>query len=102
MMLMLHSLQLSGFARCCCMSLDIQQCWLMTNDAVQVGPEDHVICALSGGVDSTVAATLVHKILGDRLHCVFVDNGLLRYKVCNLFAANLAHHHWHCVIHRLL
>lgn len=48
--------------------------------AVQVGPEDHVICALSGGVDSTVAATLVHKVLGDRLHCVFVDNGLLRYQ----------------------
>lgn len=43
-----------------------------------VGPEDHVICALSGGVDSTVAATLVHKAIGDRLHCVFVDNGLLR------------------------
>ena len=42
---------------------------------------EHVICALSGGVDSTVAATLVHKVLGDRLHCVFVDNGLLRYKV---------------------
>ena len=46
----------------------------------QVGPSDHVICALSGGVDSTVAATLVHRVLGDRLHCVFVDNGLLRYK----------------------
>mmetsp|Transcript_3244 Transcript_3244/g.5447 ORF Transcript_3244/g.5447 Transcript_3244/m.5447 type:complete len:548 (+) Transcript_3244:95-1738(+) len=46
----------------------------------QVGPEDHVICALSGGVDSTVAATMVHKAIGDRLHCVFVDNGLLRYK----------------------
>ncbi|MCD9639473.1 hypothetical protein HAX54_024043 [Datura stramonium] len=45
-----------------------------------VGPEDHVICALSGGVDSTVAATVVHKAIGDRLHCVFVDNGLLRYK----------------------
>ena len=44
-----------------------------------VGPTDHVICALSGGVDSTVAATLVHRVLGDRLHCVFVDNGLLRY-----------------------
>ncbi|KAJ4773686.1 GMP synthase [glutamine-hydrolyzing] [Rhynchospora pubera] len=45
-----------------------------------VGPNDNVICALSGGVDSTVAATLVHKAIGDRLHCVFVDNGLLRYK----------------------
>ena len=40
-----------------------------------------MICALSGGVDSTVAATLVHKALGDRLHCIFVDNGLLRLKV---------------------
>ncbi|KAL2517125.1 GMP synthase (glutamine-hydrolyzing) [Abeliophyllum distichum] len=45
-----------------------------------VGPDDHVICALSGGVDSTVAATLVHKAIGDRLHCAFVDNGLLRFK----------------------
>ena len=46
----------------------------------QVGPEEHAICALSGGVDSTVAASLVHKALGDRLHCVFVDNGLLRFR----------------------
>lgn len=46
-----------------------------------VGPEEHVICALSGGVDSTVAATLVHKAIGDRLHCVFVDNGLLRFEL---------------------
>ncbi|KAG7953068.1 hypothetical protein I3843_12G092100 [Carya illinoinensis] len=42
--------------------------------------EDHVICALSGGVDSAVAATLVHKAIGDRLHCIFVESGLLRYK----------------------
>ena len=49
--------------------------------APQVGPNEHVICALSGGVDSTVAATLVHQVLGARLHCVFVDNGLLRLHV---------------------
>ncbi|OFW34437.1 MAG: glutamine-hydrolyzing GMP synthase [Acidobacteria bacterium RIFCSPLOWO2_12_FULL_60_22] len=38
----------------------------------------HALCALSGGVDSTVAATLVHRAIGDRLVCVFVNNGLLR------------------------
>jgi GMP synthase (glutamine-hydrolysing) len=37
-----------------------------------------VICALSGGVDSTVTATLVHKAIGDQLECIFVNNGLLR------------------------
>lgn len=40
--------------------------------------EGRAICALSGGVDSTVAATLVHRAIGDRLFCIFVDNGLLR------------------------
>lgn len=37
-----------------------------------------VICALSGGIDSTVVAVLLHKAIGDNLHCVFVDNGLMR------------------------
>ncbi len=37
-----------------------------------------VVCALSGGVDSTVTAALLHKAIGDNLHCIFVDNGLLR------------------------
>jgi GMP synthase (glutamine-hydrolysing) len=39
---------------------------------------DKVILGLSGGVDSTVAAVLLHKAIGDNLHCIFVDNGLLR------------------------
>jgi GMP synthase (glutamine-hydrolysing) len=38
----------------------------------------HVICGLSGGVDSSVAAALVHRAIGDQLTCIFVDNGLLR------------------------
>jgi GMP synthase (glutamine-hydrolysing) len=45
----------------------------------QVG-DSRVICALSGGVDSAVAATLVHRAIGDQLTCVFVNNGLLRLK----------------------
>jgi GMP synthase (glutamine-hydrolysing) len=45
----------------------------------QVGQDEHVICGLSGGVDSAVAAVLVHQAIGDRLHCVFVDHGLLRF-----------------------
>ena len=44
---------------------------------VQVG-SDRVLCALSGGVDSAVAAALVHKAVGDQLTCVFVDTGLMR------------------------
>lgn len=39
---------------------------------------DHVVLGLSGGVDSTVAAVLLHKAIGKNLHCIFVDNGLLR------------------------
>lgn len=40
--------------------------------------EDQVVCALSGGIDSTVVSVLLHKAIGKRLHCIFVDNGLLR------------------------
>src|SRR5664280_2923717 len=59
--------------------------WTMSvfvDDAIQdirsrIGDE-RALCALSGGVDSSVAATLVHRAIGDRLTCVFVDTGLLR------------------------
>ena len=43
-----------------------------------IGPDDQVILGLSGGVDSSVAAALIHKAIGDRLICIFVDNGVLR------------------------
>jgi GMP synthase (glutamine-hydrolysing) len=46
--------------------------------AKTVGKQGHAICGLSGGVDSSVAAVLCHRALGDRLTCIFVDNGLLR------------------------
>jgi GMP synthase (glutamine-hydrolysing) len=49
----------------------------------QVGPAGKVVCGLSGGVDSTVAAMLIHRAIGDRLTCIFVDNGLLRYDEAN-------------------
>ena len=44
----------------------------------QVGETGHVVSGLSGGVDSTVAAALVHQAIGERQTCIFVDNGLLR------------------------
>ena len=43
-----------------------------------------VICALSGGVDSAVAAALVHRAVGDRLTCIYVDHGLMRKKESEL------------------
>ncbi len=58
----------------------------------QVG-SDHVLLGLSGGVDSSVVAALLHKAIGDQLTCVFVDNGLLRLnegdQVMKMFADNM-------------
>ena len=45
----------------------------------QVG-DGRVVCGLSGGVDSTVVATLIHRAIGDQLTCIFVDNGVLRHR----------------------
>jgi GMP synthase (glutamine-hydrolysing) len=46
--------------------------------------DGHVICALSGGVDSAVAATLVHRAIGDQLTCIYVDHGLMRKRESEL------------------
>ncbi|HEY7773934.1 MAG TPA: glutamine-hydrolyzing GMP synthase [Marinagarivorans sp.] len=58
----------------------------------QVG-SDHVLLGLSGGVDSSVVAALLHRAIGDQLTCVFVDNGLLRKnegdQVMDMFAKNM-------------
>ena len=61
--------------------------------AKATGSDGKVICALSGGVDSAVAATLVHRAVGDRLTCIYVDHGLMRKRESELlrqtFEANL-------------
>ncbi|WP_457600320.1 glutamine-hydrolyzing GMP synthase [Hydrogenivirga sp.] len=49
-----------------------------TREIRELVGDSHVIAALSGGVDSTVASVLVHRAIGDRLHCFFIDHGLLR------------------------
>jgi GMP synthase (glutamine-hydrolysing) len=74
---------LEGFLRDGC---GAAQRWTMTSVieesvaaiTAQIGPEGRAICGLSGGVDSAVAAALVHRAIGHRLTCVFVDTGLMR------------------------
>src|SRR6185503_4272475 len=66
--------------------VDLSPSWTPSSfaeEAVQlvqqkVGPRERAICGLSGGVDSSVAAVLCHRAIGERLTCVFVDNGVLR------------------------
>ncbi|MHC4368652.1 MAG: glutamine-hydrolyzing GMP synthase, partial [Planctomycetota bacterium] len=57
----------------------------------QVG-DDTVICGLSGGVDSSVVASLIHKAIGDQLVCIFVDNGLLRNNERNHVVSTFRNH----------
>jgi GMP synthase (glutamine-hydrolysing) len=75
---------------------DCSHLWTMNSFLEQISHDlrkrigkGKVICALSGGVDSTVVALLLHKAIGDRLQCIFVNNGLLRKnetsQVVNLF-----------------
>ena len=61
----------------------VKQVWTMEtfveNTVNEISKIDgNVLCGVSGGIDSTVAALLIHKAIGDRLKCIFVDNGLLR------------------------
>ena len=54
--------------------------------------EEEVLLGLSGGVDSSVVAALLHRAIGDKLTCVFVDNGLLRYKEGDQVMSTFAEH----------
>jgi GMP synthase (glutamine-hydrolysing) len=64
---------------------------MITRVRAQVG-DDEVLLGLSGGVDSSVVAALLHKAIGDRLTCVFVDNGLLRKNEGDQVMAMFAQH----------
>jgi GMP synthase (glutamine-hydrolysing) len=81
---------LQNFVRACGASAD----WSMPSFIDQAVAEirrrvggDRVLCALSGGVDSSVVAALVHRAVGDQLTCLFVDNGLLRKGEADTVAA---------------
>jgi GMP synthase (glutamine-hydrolysing) len=67
----------------------------------QVGPDKRVILGLSGGIDSSVTAVLMHKAIGDRLHSIFVNNGVLRkdeeFEVQKTFREKLYFKNFHYV-----
>jgi GMP synthase (glutamine-hydrolysing) len=58
----------------------------------RVGPDERVICGLSGGVDSSVVAALTHRAIGERLVCILVDNGLLRRHETEMVVATFHDH----------
>ena len=58
----------------------------------KVGPDERVICGLSGGVDSSVLAAMLHKAIGERLACIFVDNGCLRMNEPELVESTCSDH----------
>jgi GMP synthase (glutamine-hydrolysing) len=64
----------------------------VTSIRQRVGPQERVICGLSGGVDSSVTAALVHRAIGDRLVNIFVDNGLCRRREAELVATTFRDH----------
>jgi len=63
-------------------------------DAIRrkVGDTDRVICGLSGGVDSSVAAALIHEAIGDRLTCIYADNGLMRSDETDMVESTFRRH----------
>lgn len=87
---------LDNFAAIC----DVRRNWTMSNFVEQeitriralVGEKAQVIGAVSGGVDSTVAARLMKEAIGDRFHAVLVDNGVMRLNECEQVKKTLAEH----------
>ncbi len=64
----------------------------VTDVQEKVGPDERVICGLSGGVDSSVLAAMLHKAIGERLACIFVDNGCLRLNEVELVEKTFGDH----------
>ncbi len=66
----------------------------------QVGEDGRVICGLSGGVDSSVAAVLIHEAIGDRLQCILVDHGLMRQGEADQVVELFRNHYNIPLVHR--